>query len=368
MKSLYEYCKLMFENNNENNQLRRQIIDYINPEKEDKEEISNSVLIKAYQTLQSINAESFKKLKKEIFKGNKNGFHKIIELLEKKGNKINVLKALLQKQKYNFPTINDLKENSGKTLYDVLLKKDFIKIFNDNEESAKNFIEELLNIKYQDDNNKGVGRGELCLFTLFQNTENPEKGDVKIGGQDIEVKMSTSNSSNGGRVMASNLNLKSPIDLVKYVEENYNIENIKIGGPSIIDNLIIKFENKKDAYTKLANMYLYQFPWYNEYKEKFNKVIIDLYDDSKNLGEQLIRIHGCLALIEYHESDDWTYLFVGNTQNGKYYMIDGTKCSLNQFENNMKMLYNDEHFTFKDGPSNTKGANIRNYVATIYVQ
>lgn len=366
MKHLLDYCKWFFEDG-ENDQLRKQIIDYVDPSKSNKEEISNKVLYKAYQTLQSLDSDSFKKLKEVIFKGNKNGFDELVKLLEKLGNKINVMKALLEKQKNNFPTFDDLLKNSGKTLFDVILKEDFIKIFNNNKESAHEFIKQLLNIKYKDANDKGVGRGELCLFTLFQNTENATKGDVKIGGKDIEVKMSTSNSANGGRVMASNLNLKSPKDMAKYAEEKYNLKNISIGGPSVLDKLVNNFENKKDAFIKLSDMYLYQFPWYEDYKEKFNKVIEDLYEDNKKLGDQLIRIHGCLALIEYHTADKWNYLFVGNTSNSKYYMIDGTKCSLNSFENNMKELYNDNHFVFKDGPSNSAGANNRNYVSRIYV-
>ena len=90
MKHLLEYCKYFFEDE-ENIQLRKQIIDYVKPSR--KKEISNKVLNKAYQTLQSLDADSFKKLKEDIFKGNKNGFDELVKLLENLGNKINVMKG-----------------------------------------------------------------------------------------------------------------------------------------------------------------------------------------------------------------------------------------------------------------------------------
>ena len=79
MKHLLEYCKYFFEDE-ENIQLRKQIIDYVNPKKHN--EIRTQDLKKAYQILQSMTDEDFNKLK-ELYKGNIEGLKSLIKILEK---------------------------------------------------------------------------------------------------------------------------------------------------------------------------------------------------------------------------------------------------------------------------------------------
>lgn len=362
MKHLKKYLYWFFEDQSNNN-LRKQIIDYVD---DSNKEISNDTLKKAYNVLQSLPDDEFKKLKEEIFANNLEGFKQLAHLLEKIGNKIDVMKALLHKHNGDyFSSFKDLLDNSGKkSLFDVILNDKFINIF-DKKENAQLFLKELIEIKYKDANDKGVGRGELYLFSLFKNTANAKKGDVQIDNHDIEVKMSTSNSSNGGRVMASNLNLKSPKDMAIFLENKYNIENARIGSYSIMDALIKKFDDNEKGFYAILDMILYQFPWYSD--KNFNILKDFIKIDKQNLGKQLIRIHGCLALIEYHDADEWEYLLVGNTSNGNYYMIDGNKLDKNKLNQSLEYLYNDTHFVFKNGPSNSQGANNRNYVSDIYV-
>lgn len=364
MKHLIEYCKYFFEEE-ENIKLRKQIIDYVDPNK-GEDHISDDALRKAYNVLQSLSDDDFKKLKNEVFKGNIEGFKELAHLLEKTGNKINMMQALLHKHEGEcFSTFKDLLDNSGKkNLFDVILNNKFIEIYGD-KEKAKHFLEELIKIKYKDAHDKGVGRGELYLFSLFKNTANANKGDVKIDNHDIEVKMSTSNSANGGRVMASNLNLKSPKDMALFLEDKYNLSNVRLGGFNTMNNLIKNFNNEEEGFNAILEAILYQFPWYSDKNLKILKEFIKI--DKQNLGQQLIRIHGCLALIEYHNADKWEYLLVGNTSNGNYYMIDGSKLNIDSLEDSLNYLYSDTHFVFKNGPSNSAGANNRNYVSDIYV-
>lgn len=370
MKHLEEYLYWFFEDQS-NNELRKQIIDYVDPDKEKPEEINNDTLKKAYNVLQSISDVEFKQIKNEFFANNEEGFKEFVNLLEKTGNKVGMLKALLEKHgdaSDCFPSFQDLKDNSGKkNLFDIVLNDKFINIFG-KKENAQHFLEKLINIKYKDNHDKGVGRGELYLFSLFKNTVNTDKGDVQIDKHNIEVKMSTSNSSNGGKVMASNLKLKSPKDMAKFLEDEYNIKNVRIGPYSVMDSLIKRFDDDEKGFYAILDMILYQFnDWHNDKNLNIIKDFIKTKIDKKNLGKQLIRIHGCLALIEYHDADKWDYLLVGNTSNGNYYMIDGKLLDINNLKESLEYLYNDKHFVFKDGPSNSLGANNRNYVSSIYV-
>lgn len=355
---------MQVENTKEIKLYKEKIINYLKDEK-----IENKLRVKdlkrAYQVLQIIDENEYDQLKNEVFKDNINGLKELVKLLEEEGNKVEILKSLLDKADFGFPTFDDLKTNNN--LFNLLLFDNFIDIFDD-KEKANDFLSKLINISYKDINNKGVGRGELFLFSLFQNTTNAIKGDVNIDGNEIEVKMSTSNSSNGGRVMASNLNLKSPKDIQCFIEDKFNIKNIKLGGYTILNDLIKRFDNEEIGFKSILEGLLYQFPWYSTEKlNQLNNFINKIGIDRNHLGQQLIRLHGCLALIEYCNADNWKYLLVGNTSNGNYYIIDSKNCGLDNFEKSIENLYHDYHFVFKDGPLNSDGANNRNYVSTIYV-
>lgn len=379
MRHLKEF---MLESSSQENDIRKSIADYVS-NKDNVIHISN--LIKAKNILQQLSDDEYDQLK-ENYKNNRNGMDLLFDLLNKRDNKLVFLRELAKKNNPDspFPTFNDLEKNSN--LFDVIMNNnDICNMFTDKIEMRK-FLEDLMQMKYKDAGDKGVGRGELYLFTMFKSTKtggkttgdtkDSVKGDVQVGGKNIEVKFSTSNSANGGRVMASNLHLKSPNDLAKFlIEELGKIDDdisISIGGPNVISELLKTLEtsfelSKEDAFKKIAKMYLYQFPWYEAKLDDFEKFIDSIYANDINAANELIRIHGCLALMEYCDSDKWDYLLVGNTQTGKYYLINGTNCKLDRFLTNLKTLYDDTGFIFKDGPSNSSGANIRNYVSTIYV-
>lgn len=372
----------MLESSSQENDIRKSIADYVSNE-DNIIHISN--LIKAKNILQQLSDDEYDQLKAN-YKNNVNGMNLLFDLLNKRENKLDILKELANKNNADspFPTFDDIKNNSN--LFDIIMNNnDICKMFA-NKIDMRKFLEDLIQTKYKDAGDKGVGRGELYLFTMFKNTKtggksssdtkDSVKGDVQVGGKNIEVKFSTSNSANGGRVMASNLHLKSPNDLAKFLREELGKTNndisISIGGPSVISELLKKLEtsfklSKEEAFKKIAKMYLYQFPWYEDKLYDFEKFIDSIYTDDINAANELIRIHGCLALMEYCESDNWDYLLVGNTQTGKYYLIDEANCKLDKFSANLKTLYDDAGFIFKDGPSNSSGANIRNYVSTIYV-
>lgn len=380
------------EVNDEEYKLRQLISNYV---LDDNNKIFIGNLKKSYQVLQELSDEEYDMLKDDIFKNNKKGFDILFELVNNYDNKINILHAILNKNNEDiFPSIEDLKR--GSNLYEVILSDKFVKLFNSKEE-AENFLKNektgLVSKTYKDENDKSVGKGELCIFTLFKNTKtgkkNKEKvnGDIQMGGKNIEVKFSATSSSCGGRLLGSNLRLKSPLEMVAFLSgelisngvNHDKLENLRIGGYTILKDTIEYIENnsklnKKQIFIILAKMYLYQFT--ELYKSNiickcFNEFIdnIDLNEltDIK-IGEILIRIHGCLALIEYHESDNWDMLLVANASNGDYYIINGYECSLDNFKENLNLLYNNCNFTFKDGPLNTKGAMPRNYVSTIYVK
>jgi hypothetical protein len=375
MKSLQEFIHLFFEDET-NIKLRRQIIDYVNPDKKSEEinDISDKSLKKAYQILQKIDQNDFDEIKK-LYQGNLEGLKNLINILENTGQKSEFLKSLLKKD--GFPTFKDLQSHTN--LYDLCKDKKFkfSEIFDDSQ--LNDFLKQLLTITYKV-SGKGVGAGELFLTTLFQNTEHPNQGDVKIENNEIEVKFSTTFSSNGGRILPAKGTLKTVdeitteferiikekgIEIPEDITRNNN-DCIMIAGQQYIDNIVDKlqnkFDNKNEIYKLLAQMYFYQFNNLRNYKDKFIKFINTIKNYSY---DTLIKIHGSLALISYHEADKWNYLLIGVSKTADYCIINGEDCTI---DNLNQLVNNKQSFVFKKYPSNTNGAHpMQDKVCQIYV-
>lgn len=382
MKSLKIFIK---ESNIE--ELKNKIISYLSDKKNQKF-LRKEDLKKAYEVLQSLSDDEYNQLTEILYKGNKNGFKKLIEILEKETScKKEFIKLLVQKNENNdFPSFNDLYNSNN--LFNIMLNNTNIKNIFNNQNEFQYFLEKLITCKYKDENDKGVGQGELYIMTLFKNTSIASKGDILIDGKTIEVKMSTSNSKNGGRVRSTLSYLRSPQDIVDYLNDIYGYDNIRIGGYTTLNTTIKQicdfFDiSKEEAFNTLLDGIIYQFKNLrgtdkenygdnydiaiykdNEIKKQIDNLIKDInIKNIDDLGSLLIRIHGCLCLIEYQKEAGWDYLLVGNSENGNYYMIDKNVCTFDNLEN----LYYDNNFVFKDGPSNTSRGNERNYTSTIYV-
>lgn len=377
MIHLLDYCKLFFEDT-KNNQLRKDIIDYVDPNKKDPKDIndiSDESLKKAYQILQKIDQKDFDKIK-EIYDGNLEGLKHLINILENTGQKTEFLKALLNKD--GFPTFNDLQHYTN--LYDLAKDKKFkiSEIFKEDVNQLNEFLTQLLSETYKVAG-KGVGAGELFLTTLFQNTGHPKQGDVKIEDNEIEVKFSTTFSSNGGRIIPAKGTLKTVDEITIEFERMLKEKNIEIpeniirnnndcimiAGEQYINNIINKLKDKldeKELYKLLAKMYFYQFNNLKNDKDKFNRFIDTIKDFS---FDKLMKIHGSLALISYHDADKWNYLLVGVSKTGDYCIIDGKDCTI---DNLNELVNNKQSFVFKKYPSNTNGAHpMQDKVCQIYV-
>ena len=63
------------------------------------------------------------------------------------------------------------------------------------------------------------------------------------------------------------------------------------------------------------------------------------YRIEDKVGEQFIKIHGCLALIEYHNVDKWDYMLVGNYIGGQYVLIDGNTINIDNFTKSFNVEY-----------------------------
>lgn len=346
-----------------NSELRKTLVDYI---KNKENKIRNKDLKKAINILQTIPDDDFEKLKSEIFANNEIGLKLLCDILNKVGSKNKFLKSLFTKDK--FPTFEDLNKNSN--LFEIIKNNEAISNIFDNDSQLQEFMTRLISCDYKDKQGKGVGKGELFLYTLFKDTSNPKRGDIKIKDKEIEVKMSKG-KANGGRLLASKQNLKSPKELVKKIQEILDInDSFVISGPSKMQELYNNLTKKKDdkeVFKAICNAYLYQFDWCNEKQKEFDK-IIDSLDIEDKVGEQFIKIHGCLALIEYHNVDKWDYMLVGNYIGGHYALIDGNTINIDNFTKSFNTIYNDKRIEFKDGPNSTKGANAQNYAARIYVK
>ena len=353
--------------------LKDKIVNYI----KDNEDIPLDNLKRAYNVLQNISKETYDKLN-IIYKGNKEGLQYLIQILEKTGQKSEFLTALIDKE--NFPTFNDLVSNNN--LFDLVKEQKFKfnEIFN-NESQLNDFLKMLIEKSYKVAG-KGVGCGELFLTTLFKNTSHPNKGDVKIDDEEIEVKFSSSFSDNGGRLIPAKSTLKTVDEMATYLEQALkdkgidNFDNIDINankkiiiaGQKYINNIFSTFENKidkKDIFNILAKMYFYQFNNLSDKEDEFDKFISKITNYS---FDNLIKIHGCLALISYQLSDNWSWLLVGVTKTSDYCMINAKDCSYDNFAKSMEDLMKRNDFTFKKYPSNTNGAHpMQDRVCQIYV-
>ena len=346
-----------------NSELRKTLVDYI---KNKENKIRNKDLKKAINILQTISDDDFEKLKSEIFTNNEIGLKLLCDILNKVGSKNKFLESLFTKDK--FPTFEDLNKSSN--LFEIIKNNEAISNIFDDDLQLQEFMTRLISCDYKDKQGKGVGKGELFLYTLFKDTSNPKRGDVKIEDKEIEVKMSKG-KANGGRLLASKQNLKSPKELVKKIQEILDInDSFIISGPSKMQELYNNLTKKKDdkeVFKAICNAYLYQFDWCNEKQKEFDKIINSL-DIEDKVGEQFIKIHGCLALIEYHNVDKWDYMLVGNYVGGHYVLIDGNTINIDNFTKSFNTIYNDKRIEFKDGPNSTKGANAQNYAARIYVK
>lgn len=336
-------------------------------------------LKRAYHVLQKLSEDEFKKLQK-IYQGNLEGLNHLCNILENIGQKKEFLSALLEKN--NFPTFDDLKNNNN--LFNLVKDKKFSisNIFEDKDQ-LNEFLKKLIQESYKVAG-KGVGAGELFLTTLFKNTGHPNQGDVKMDDNEIEVKFSSSFSDNGGRLIPAKGTLKTVDEISKYFEDllkennindlndiiRNNNDYIMIAGQTYINNIIDKLQDKfnngkQGIFELLAKMYFYQFNNLKNKENEFEKFIKTIKDYSFNT---LIKIHGSLALISYHEADKWNWLLIGVSKTSDYYMIDGNKCTTDNFINNLKDLMEDNHYVFKKYPSNTNGAHpMQDRVAQIYV-
>lgn len=334
-------------------------------------------LKRAYHVLQKLDQEKFDELKKQ-YEGNAEGLRQLCDILEKTGQKKEFLEALLNKD--DFPTFDDLLNNNN--LFNIM-KSDKFGISNifDDKNQLDDFLKKLIENSYKIAG-KGVGSGELFLTTLFKNTKHPNQGDVNIDGHEIEVKFSTDFSKNGGRLTPAKGTLKTVDEISDYFEKLLNDKGIKdldnitrnnnhkimIAGAEYINNIFKSLENKldkKEIFSLLAKMYFYQFNNLSDKEKEFENFISKINDLT---FETLIKIHGALALISYHEADHWEWLLVGVSKTSDYYMIDGNRCTLDKFSKNLKDLIEDKHYVLKKYPSNTNGAHpMQDRVAQIYV-
>jgi len=352
---------------------KEKLINYINT----NNNIKLEDLKRAYNVVETISNTTYDKLIK-IFDGNIEGLKHLINILEITGSKATFLESLIDKK--GFPTFEDLKNNNN--LFKLIKDKKFsISNIFENENQLDNFLEKLINESYKVAG-KGVGAGELFLTTLFKNTEHPNQGDINMDDNEIEVKFSTDFSKNGGRLIPAKGTLKTVDEITDYFEYLLNKKDITdindiqrndnnkiiIAGDKYIGNIFKVLETKlsqKEIFELLSKMYFYQFNNLSTKEKEFNEFIKDIKTFSFNT---LMQIHGALALISYHEADNWRWLLVGVSQTSDYYIIDGNKCTLDNFSLNLKYLMEDKNYVFKKYPSNTNGAHpMQDKVAQIYV-
>jgi hypothetical protein len=359
--------------------LKKKLMDYLENNDFDAKDLK-----RAYKVLQKIDDEDYKKLL-AIYSKNEKGLEILINILEKYGDKDGFLKALLTKE--NFPEFKDLKIDKKDNLLSLVKDKKYkIHEFFDDETEFDNFLNALLKESYRI-SGKVIGAGELFLITLFKDAKHPDKSDVNIADNEIEVKFSSGYSKDGGRLTPAKNTLCSVKEMSEYFERLLKAKHINLDGivrnssndilisgkkyiNQIFDYLESQGIDKKTTFVLLSKMYFYQFLNIQDKKPEYDRFIANFVKTNDCTFDNLLKIHGALALMSYHKADEWQYLFIGVLQDGSYYMLNGNRCSIDNFENNLKDLINsDNDFTFKNYPSNTDGAQpMLDKVCKIYVK
>lgn len=370
----------IFENNDIES-LKTTLINYI---KDENNVFNAKDLKRAYKVLQKINDEDYQNLL-NLYNKNEKGLEILIDILEKYGDKDRFLKALLNKEK--FPQFSDLKIDKKDNIFELVKDKKFnIYTFFENDEELNEFLKTLIEESYRT-SGKVIGAGELFLTTLFQNTKHPDKSDVNISNNEIEVKFSKSYSANGGRLIPAKNTLRSVKEMSEFFEnlllkKHINLDGIVrnsngeilIAGPKHMNNIFEYLEkqglDRKIVFIMLAKMYFYQFLNIQDKKDEFDEFIKKFIKNNECSFDNLLKIHGSLALMSYNLADNWQYLFIGVLNDGKYYILDGAECAIDNFSNNLQNLINKagDNFTFKNYPSNTDGAQpMQDKACQIYV-
>ena len=269
------------------------------------------------------------------------------------------------------PSFFDFIKYDKKNYYDFFNEKtEFNEAFDLDNETFKDLMNFITRICYD-----GHGKGEILLNLLFENTVLDPYTDLYVDGKRVELKCSIG-KTNGGmlkgnkqinhpRIILETIKdcLKDDIDVsilndctTSGIRGFNNIVNI-LRENEVADKLII------DAIATGVFSQFFDMKNFNQYMMFINRIMFS----PDILGEQLYRLHGVCAMINYKLVCKWDYFVCLDAESGKYFIIDIPKVeSIDDISwKDYKSIYENKDIIFRAGPSTT-AKDERGYVSTIY--
>lgn len=269
------------------------------------------------------------------------------------------------------PSFTDFINYKNKNYYDFFVEKtEFGEVYNLDETSFIMLMDFITRICYD-----GHGKGEILLNLLFENTVLDPYTDLYVDGKRVELKCSIG-KKNGG-MLKGNKQINHPRIILETIKDCLK-DDIDV---SILDgcttsgirgfNNIVKILREKGVDDRLiinaiATGVFSQFfdmKNFNQYMMFINRIKFN----SETLGEQLYRLHGVCAMINYKLVCKWDYFVCLDAESGKYFVIDIPKVEIIEDVSwkDYKAIYDDEDIIFRAGPD-TYADDERGYVSKIY--
>ena len=343
--------------------LRSVVIERANQENQTEENLTraaNDLYIAPFSTKEKIEA---------FFKNDKVAYKLLISELSSNNKTEDFFEIMnhISKQALFSDFINYEKKN----YYDFFISKtEFNESFVLDDKTFKDLMQFISKICYD-----GHGKGEILLNLFFDNTVLHPYTDLYVDGKRVEIKCSFG-KTNGGMLKGNKqINhpkiiletikdcLKNDIDIsildectTSGIKGFNNIVNILLAA-EVDDKLII------DAVSTGVFSQFFEMKNFNQYMMFVNRIKFN----HDTLGEQLYRLHGVCAMINYKLTCKWDYFVCLDAESGKYFIIDIPKVDdIDDISwKDYKAIYDNEEIIFRAGPSTT-AKDERGYVSTIY--
>ena len=344
-------------------QLRSVVISRANDENQTEENLTkaaNDLYLAPFSTKEKIEA---------FFKNDKVAYKLLMSELSSNNLTEDFYKVMHNMTKQ--ASFSDFIKYTNKNYYDFFIEKsEFNEQFDLDDTSFRNLMNFITRISYD-----GHGKGEILLNLLFNNTVLDNYTDLYVDGKRVELKCGIG-KTNGG-MLKGNKQINHPRIILQTIKDCLKndidvsiLDDCTTSGIKGFNNIvnILKENNVDDRLIidSIATGVFSQFfdmNNFNQYMMFINRIKFN----SDTLGEQLYRLHGVCAMINYKLVCKWDYFVCLDAESGKYFIIDIPKVdNINDISwKDYKVIYDNNDIIFRAGPSTT-AKDERGYVSTVY--
>jgi len=344
-------------------ELRSVVITRANDENQTEENLTkaaNDLYLAPFTTKEKIEA---------FFKNDKTAYKLLISELSS-NNLIEDFYTIIHNIKTQ-ASFKDFITYKDKNYYQFFVEKtEFNKDFTLDETKFKNLMNFISRICYD-----GHGKCEILFNLLFNNTTLISDKDLYVDNNHVELKSSIGKISGG--LIKGNKQINHPMIILNTIKdclkEDINVSVLDdcttsgINGFKNIVNILREnnIEDRMIIDSVAMGIFLQFFNMknFNQFMMFINRIKFD----KEKLAEQLFRLHGVCAIINYKITCKWEYLCVCDVDSGKYLIIDVPKVeNIDDISwKDYKVLYDNEDIYFRNGPA-TMARDERGYVSSIY--